>query len=52
MLQQLLDKQNSFEQQHKDLEKKVLNLENKMESPTSSSAESGKRKRVVTRDRV
>lgn len=53
MLCQILEKQKSFEDKHKDFERKLSTLDSKVEraqsTPVSSSAELGRRKRVVNR---
>ncbi len=56
LLRQILDQQKSFELKHEGFEKQLKSLETKVEtkveaqsSPSSSSADSGKRKRLVTR---
>ncbi len=52
LLRQILDQQKSFELKHEDFEKQLKSLETKVEAqsaPSSSSADSGKRKRVVSR---
>lgn len=52
LLQKILEKQTLFEFKHQDFEKKLTDLETRVEAShttPSSSNESGKRKRIVSR---